>query len=195
VVGLVGSDKAIGELESEVVRLSLQVRRLRCILRLLLVLLKLSGFRLELLRLPEGKNKQRLLWEVDRASQIYPLRKVLGMIRLSPSRYHAWVRKSECGLTDMPSCPGSIPSQLTLDEVSAIREMITGNVYRHVPTTRLSILAQRMGKVHASASTWIGGPIPRLKLTCFRMTAVSTSAHRPQNGHLRGQIRQEWSIK
>jgi transposase InsO family protein len=155
VVGLVASDKTISELESEIVRLTLQVRKLRCILRLLLMLLKLSGFRLESLRFPEGRNKQRLLREVDRASQIYPLRKVLGMIRLSPSRYHAWVRKSECGLTDMPSCPKSNPSQLTSNEVSTIREMITGNEYRHVPTTRLSILAQRMGKVHASATTWL----------------------------------------
>jgi hypothetical protein len=121
VVGLNGSNKAIGELESEVVRLSRQVRKLRCILRLLLMLLKLSGFRLESMRLPEGKNKQRLLREVDRACQIFPLRKVLDMIRLSPSRYHAWVRKSECGLTDMPSCPKSNPSRLTSNEVSTIR--------------------------------------------------------------------------
>lgn len=155
VVGLNGSNKAIGELESEVVRLTLQVRKLRCILRLLLVLVKLSGFRLESLRLPEGKSKQQLLREVDRACQCLPLRKVLGMIRLSPSRYHAWVRNSECGLTDMPSCPKSNPSQLTPNEVSTIREMITGNEHRHVPTTRLSILAQRIGKVHASASTWL----------------------------------------
>jgi hypothetical protein len=40
VVGLNGSDKSIAELESEVVRLTLQLRKLRCILRLLLVLLK-----------------------------------------------------------------------------------------------------------------------------------------------------------
>jgi hypothetical protein len=122
VVGLIGSDKLIGELESEVVRLTLQVRKLRCLLRLMLMLLKLLGFRLESMRLPEGKSKQRLLREVDRACQCFPLRKVLGMLRLSSSRYHAWVRKSECGLTDMPSCPKSNPSQLTLGEVSTIRE-------------------------------------------------------------------------
>jgi hypothetical protein len=72
VVGLVASDKTIRKLEAEVVRLNLQVRKLRCILRLLLVLLKMSGFRLESLRLPQGKNKQRLLREVDRACQNYP---------------------------------------------------------------------------------------------------------------------------
>jgi transposase len=55
----------------------------------------------------------------------------------------------------MPSCPKSKPSQLNSNEVYTIRELITGDEYRHVPTTRLSILAQRMGKVHASASTWL----------------------------------------
>lgn len=68
VVGLIGSDKSINELEAEVVRLTLQVRKLRCILRLLLVLVKLSGFRLESLRLPKGRNKQRLLREVGSGS-------------------------------------------------------------------------------------------------------------------------------
>jgi len=146
VVGLVTSDNSIEKLESEVARLTLQVRKLRCLLRLVVAILKLSGFSLELTRLPEGKDKQRLLREVDRACTLFPRRKVLGMIRLSPSRYHAWVRKSQCGLTDLPSCPKSKPSQLTSNEVSTIREMITGDEYRHVPTTRLAVLAQRMGK-------------------------------------------------
>lgn len=155
VIGLQSSDRSFADLESEIARLNQQVRKLRCLLRLLLVLLKLSGFSLELLRLTDGKSKQRLLQEVQRACTILPLRKVLGMIRLSPSRYHAWVRRSTCGLTDMPSCPKSKPSQLTSNEVSTIRELITGDEYRHVPTTRLAVLAQRMGKVQASASTWL----------------------------------------
>ena len=124
VIGLVSSDHSIEKLESEVARLTLQVRKLRCILRLLIVLLRLPGFSLELSRLPEGKNKQRLLQEVNRACTLFPLRKVLAMIRLSPSRYHAWVRRSPSGLTDIPSCPKSKPSQLTSNEVAVIREMI-----------------------------------------------------------------------
>jgi hypothetical protein len=85
-IGLVSSDHSIEKLESEVARLTLQVRKLRCILHLLVVLLRLSGFSLELSRLPEGKDKQRLLQEVNRACTLFPLRKVLAMIRLSPSR-------------------------------------------------------------------------------------------------------------
>ena len=87
VIGLKPSDRSFADLESEIARLNQQVRKLRCLLRLLLVLLKLSGFSLELSRLPDGKSKQRLLQEVQRACTILPLRKVLGMIRLSPSRY------------------------------------------------------------------------------------------------------------
>jgi len=47
-----------------------------------------------------------------------------------------------------------MPHQLTPDEVAAIEDFVTGDDYRHVPTGTLAILAQRMGKVFASASTW-----------------------------------------
>jgi hypothetical protein len=70
VVGLVTSDNSIETLESEVARLTLQVRKLRCLLRLVLAILKLSGFSLELTRLPEGKDKQRLLREVERVHPV-----------------------------------------------------------------------------------------------------------------------------
>jgi transposase InsO family protein len=35
-----------------------------------------------------------------------------------------------------------------------VEEMVTSQEYRHVPTGTLAILAQRLGKVFASASTW-----------------------------------------
>ena len=37
----------------------------------------------------------------------------------------------------------------------AIKEMVTSEEYRHVPTGTLALLAQRLGKVFASASTWL----------------------------------------
>ena len=46
------------------------------------------------------------------------------------------------------------PGQLTPDEVGQMRDMVTAPEYRHVPTSTLAILAQRVGKVFASASTW-----------------------------------------
>ena len=60
----------------------------------------------------------------------------------------------EFGLDDSPSCPRISSQQLTLAEVSKIKEMVTSEEYRHVPTGTLALLAQRLGKVFASASTW-----------------------------------------
>ncbi len=51
-------------------------------------------------------------------------------------------------------CPKTSPHQLTLDEIQTIREMVTSPEHRHIPTGTLAILAQRLGKVFASASTW-----------------------------------------
>jgi len=38
--------------------------------------------------------------------------------------------------------------------VLAITDMVTAPEYRHVPTGTLAVLAQRLGKVCASPSTW-----------------------------------------
>jgi hypothetical protein len=43
---------------------------------------------------------------------------------------------------------------LTPIEVRAIEDMVTSLEYRHVPTATLAVLAQRLGKVWASPSTW-----------------------------------------
>jgi len=39
-------------------------------------------------------------------------------------------------------------------EVQTVREMVTSEKYRHVPTGTLAILAQRLGKVFASPASW-----------------------------------------
>ena len=46
------------------------------------------------------------------------------------------------------------PHRLTPPEVRAIKDMVTALEYRHVPTGTLAVLAQRLGKVWASPSTW-----------------------------------------
>ena len=60
----------------------------------------------------------------------------------------------QCALDDGPSCPRVSPHQLTAAEVEAIRDLATSHEYRHVPTGTLALLAQRLGKVFASPSTW-----------------------------------------
>ena len=143
------------ELRQEVLKLRRRVQKLSALLRLALALLRTSRFRLTGERLPDGRAKTRILRAVDRAREYLPLRAVLRFLRVSPSRFHAWRRRQRaCALDDQSSCPRTSPSRLTSPEVRAIEEMVTSPDYRHVPTGTLAILAQRLGKVWASPSTW-----------------------------------------
>jgi putative transposase len=143
------------ELRQEVLKLRRRVRKLRALLRLALALLQTSGFRLTVARLPEGRDKLRILRAVDRAREHVPLRALLRFLRVSPSRFHAWGRRKHgCVLDDHSSCPRISPSRLTPSEVRTIKDLVTSPEYRHVPTGRLAVLAQRLGKVWASPSTW-----------------------------------------
>src|SRR6516165_2585592 len=143
------------ELRQEVVKLRRRVRKLMALLRLVLALLQASGFRLGVARLPDGRDKQRILRAVDRAREHLPLRALLRFLRFSPSRFHAWGRRQRaCVLEDQSSCPRVSPSRLTPSEVRAIKDLVTSPEYRHVPTGTLAVLAQRLGKVWASPSTW-----------------------------------------
>ena len=141
-------------LQREVLVLRRRVERLAALLRLLVVLLKVSDVSLYDTRIPDGDRKLALLRAIERSRSVFALRVVLRILRLSHTRYHSWKREQACGLDDTPSCPRSAPHQLTSAEIATIREMVTSDEYRHVPTGTLAVLAQRLGKVFASASTW-----------------------------------------
>src|SRR6516225_1595170 len=155
VVSLDVTDLNAAELQQEVVGLRRRVKKLTAILRLTLALLRSSGFTLTNERLPDGRGKIRILRAVDRAREFVPLRALLRFLRLSPSRFHAWRRMEQaCALDDQSSCPHTSPHPLTPSEIRVIHEMVTSPAYRHVPTGTLAVLAQRLGKVWASPSTW-----------------------------------------
>ena len=70
-------------------------------------------------------------------------------------RFQAWRRRqAACALDDQSCCPRTSPHRLTLSEVQAIGAMVTSPEDRHVPTGTLAVLAQRLGTVCASPSTW-----------------------------------------
>lgn len=142
------------ELQREVLRLQTRISKLIALLRVLLVVLKLSRLSLNQIRFPDGNEKRSLLRVIEQARSVLPLRSVLRVVRLSSSRYHHWKQENECALDDGLSCPGVRPQQLTADEVEAIHELATSQEYRHVPTGTLALLAQRLGKVFASPSNW-----------------------------------------
>ena len=155
VVSLDVTDLSASALQQEVLELRRRVKKLTALLRLALALLRSSGFTLTHERLPDGRAKIRILRAVDRAREFVPLRALLRFLRLSPSRFHAWRRlQHACALDDQSSCPHTSPHRLTPAEVRAIEDMVTALEYRHVPTGTLAVLAQRLGKVWASPSTW-----------------------------------------
>src|SRR4051812_28871886 len=155
VITLALADLPEPQLRQEILKLQQRVEKLATLLRLALALLHGSGFRLSGERLPDGPAKRRILRAVDRARGCLPLRGVLRFLGLSPSRFHAWrQRQTACTLDDQSSCPRTSPHRLTRVEIQAIGDMVTSADYRHVPTGTLAVLAQRLGKVSASPSTW-----------------------------------------
>ena len=155
VVGLEVADLTEPELRHEILKLRRRVEKLAALLRLALALLHASGFSLSRERLPDGQDKLRILRAVRRARECMPLRAVLRFVGLSSSRFQPWGRRQTgCALDDQPFCPRTSPHRLTRFEIQAIGAMVTSPEYRHVPTGRLAVLAQRLGRVSASPSTW-----------------------------------------
>jgi transposase InsO family protein len=148
-------DMDTARLQQEVLRLRHRVSTLSALFRLLLALVNVSGARLKGKHITDERSKLKLLRAIKHAYSTFPLRSVLRVIGLSESRYHSWVRENRaCNSDDEASCPRSSPSQLTAKEKITIKQMVTSPDYRRVPTSRLALLAQRLGLVFASPSTW-----------------------------------------
>lgn len=154
IVSLDGANLTELQLRQEIVRLRRDLQKLTALLRLMLAVQQSLGFTLTHQRLPDGRAKQRVLRAVDQARRCLPLRALLRLLRLSPSRFHAWQRQATCALDDRSSCPRISPHRMTAAEVHVIEELVTSPDYRHVPTGTLAVLAQRLGRVWASPSTW-----------------------------------------
>ena len=159
------------ELRVRIAKLERRIDRLSAVLRIFFALFRLLQPDLSRLRVPHGCDKARLLRAIDRSRHVLGLCRILRIIGLSPSRLSVCRRASlACDLDDRSSCPRSSPHELTPAEVTAIRDLVTSPDYRHVPTGRLAILAQRLGRVFASPSTWYrlvrerGWRRPRLRI-------------------------------
>jgi hypothetical protein len=139
---------------AEIQQLRKRLAAMRSLVILLVTVLQLSGFTLDGQRLPDGKDKQRLLRSIRRASQYFSLSHLLKRIGLSSSRYHAWSVTKACQLSDASSCPRTHPTQLTSDEHATIGKLLQAPEYSHVPTGTLIKLAQRLKLAYASSATW-----------------------------------------
>ena len=163
VVSLDVTHLKVSELRQELLALRRRVKKLTALLRLALALRRSSGFTLTHERLPDGRDKIRILRAVDRARACVPLRALLRFLRLSPSRFHAWRRlQHACALDDQSSCPHTSPHRLTPPEVWAIKDMVTAL------DTAMSRPGRSPSLRSASARS---GPLPRPGTTSCRSSA------------------------
>ena len=139
-------DMDVSQLQREILQLRRRIQKLTALLRVLLVVFRISGYSLNQTRLSEGGNKRSLLQAIERSRSALPLRSLLRVVRLSPVRYHAWSREDPCALDDQSSCPRSSPQQLTAAEVSAIQELVTSDDYRRHPYAGWRELAHKSPK-------------------------------------------------
>ena len=143
------------QLQARVVKLERRVRLLLAITRLLFVLVRLLGVRLDSHRVPFGEAKSSILAAIGRAKKRIPLAVALRVLGLTRSRYYAWLRlEQDCRLDDRSSCPHTVPTQLTRQEVATVQQMATAMEYRHLPIPVLAWYAQRIGTVFATPATW-----------------------------------------
>ena len=143
------------ELLAENRELRRRVALLGAMVGVLVVLLRVSKSRLDFERVPEDGSKRVLLRAIERSKKVMPLTAVLRMAGISHSRYHSWCRVAQgCDLEDQPSCPKTVPTRLTAEEVETIGEMVEDGDYRFMSIRALALHAQRAGKVFASPSTW-----------------------------------------
>ena len=156
VVTLDVMDMTEATLRQEVLNLRRRNERLVAILRLVVVLVKVSGVTLARRRVHDDRKKDLILRAVDRRGESLSLKSALRVLGLSTTRYHSWKRSDSCGLEEegIIVCPRRSPQQLTVSETRSIKEIATSEEYRHVPTGNLAVLAQRLGKVFASPATW-----------------------------------------
>jgi len=93
-------------LRERIATLERRVPILSAVLRLTMVLLRVSGFRLDRQRLFDSNAKLTLPRAVEHARRVMPLSAVLRLLHLSAAYYRAWVRAEQgCDLEDQSSCP------------------------------------------------------------------------------------------
>ena len=143
------------QLQHEAIKLQKRCKRLISVIRLLVVLIRTVGISIDFNRFPDGNKKTKLLHAIDKAKPHLTLKSILRILGITSSRYHLWEKAQDCNkLDDQNSCPKTFPNQLTAKEIHEIKDMATFEEYRHIPTSTLATLAQRLNRVFASAGTW-----------------------------------------
>lgn len=154
IVGAELFDRGHAVLRRDLHRLQRRADVLAALVRLLVTLVRVRGADLRNHRLPDGRDKTRILHAVERAASIVGLAAALRVIALSTSRYHDWRGRAACLLDDQQSCPRTSPQRLSFQELRAAGAFLLSKAYRHFSVRALALHAQRLGQVFACPGTW-----------------------------------------
>ncbi len=108
VVSLDVHDRDVANLQRDVVQLRRRNARLVALLRLIMTVVKVAGFSLARVRLPEECDKLRVLRAIEQARVHFTLRTALRVIGLTHGRFQTWTTQP-CGLEDLEACPNTSP--------------------------------------------------------------------------------------
>ena len=87
-------------LQHEVIQLRRRVTKLIALLRLAIVIVRVTGFSFHRIRIADGDDKQRLLTAIGRTRSHVGVRTVLRAIGLSKARYHRAIAFGALGTID-----------------------------------------------------------------------------------------------
>ena len=148
-------DRNAEELVVENLELRRKNRLLVSVCRLCMAERRALGHSLAGKQVRDESTRSALLAAIERAAVAMKRKAALAVLGLSSSRYYGWLSKGQtCASDRAATCLRRMPNQLTPAEVAAVKEMVTAPEYRHVPTGRLTVLAERLGRVFASSTTW-----------------------------------------
>jgi hypothetical protein len=126
VVSLDVLDMTAVDLQAEVAKLRRRVRILSAVVRLLMTLLRVSGFQLERSHVLNPASRAVLLRAAERAQAALPKRAVQRIFGMSATRCGVWQRAQRgCDVEDQTICLRSTPNRLTLDEVATTKSPTT----------------------------------------------------------------------
>lgn len=80
------------KLRARVTHLEVRVKMLTALVRLVLTIMRIWDARIEGNWILDAKSKSDILTAVRRAAKAWPLRSVLKVLGMAPSRYHQWGR-------------------------------------------------------------------------------------------------------
>ncbi|MDZ4677446.1 MAG: DDE-type integrase/transposase/recombinase [Oligoflexia bacterium] len=122
--------------------------------RLLETVRKVFPFDFRTKQLRSKQSRAQIVAAIQESLKHNKLSHCLEAIGLTKSSYRRWASEiSLCNNTKSP-CERRKASQLTEDEISSMKKIVTAKKYAHISIASLHLLAQRTGELFCSVDTW-----------------------------------------